>query len=137
MSIQAGTYSLRSVLDPTIFVGTGAVPAIYPPYPAPLRSIEAAYKDAINIQPTTGGYYVLKAHGQFIGYNGTDVKLLPLGGTAVEWAIVEVNGTDVYRLELPNQGKWWMTSGVKYTTIQLVDDDESLSEEWSILPYKF
>ncbi|QRV81573.1 hypothetical protein RhiJN_09588 [Ceratobasidium sp. AG-Ba] len=102
MSIQAGVYSFRSLLDPSIFVGTGPVPPVYPPYPAPLRSIEAAYKDPIDIQPTTGGHYVLKAHSQFIGYNGTDVKLLPLGGPAVEWAIIQGNGPDVFRQVLFN-----------------------------------
>ncbi|QRV96030.1 hypothetical protein RhiJN_24048 [Ceratobasidium sp. AG-Ba] len=128
MSIQAGQYAFQPLYYPTLWVGTGPVIAIFPPPSVPLRTLQEDSKDRFDIRPTTGGYYFLKKNDQFVGYNGTDVKLLPLGERGVEWAVVKANGTDAVRLGLPKQNKWWTTSGVESSKASLISVNEELTK---------
>ncbi|KAG8699322.1 hypothetical protein FRC08_005374 [Ceratobasidium sp. 394] len=111
MSIEQGLYYIQTLDNPDHFVGTGPVPPIYPPYPAPLRSLREGFKDVFEVIPKGGDKYQL-THKALRLHVGCDndmniVKLLPQESKPMTWAIDRGNGEGSFRIKLPDSDKYW------------------------------
>ncbi|KAG9074134.1 hypothetical protein FRC06_010912, partial [Ceratobasidium sp. 370] len=77
MSIAPGRYCIQSCATSDHFVGTGPVPPVYPPFPAPLRSVRDFMKDVFDVMPMGDGTYRVKTHELWVGYDeDNNVKLI-------------------------------------------------------------
>ncbi|KAG9088417.1 hypothetical protein FRC07_012588 [Ceratobasidium sp. 392] len=137
MSIKPGRYFIQSVADSSHFVGTGPVPPIYPPFPAPLRSVGGFIRDVFEVKSDGGDKYTLKTHDLWVGFDeDNNVRLVQAGGKSVTWAVDRANGPGLFRFKLPDSDKYWTASNDDdYAPIRLEGANGSPLQEWRFVPY--
>ncbi|KAF8684021.1 hypothetical protein RHS04_01594 [Rhizoctonia solani] len=136
MSLEPGRYFIQSLKNSSYFAGTGPVPPVWPPYPAPLRLVEGFIKDIFEVKSDGDNKYTMRVRSLWVGHDGdANVKLVGQGGNPVTWSVESTNGEGQFRIKVPNSNKaWTVSSEGYYTPIQLEEENGTALQEWKIYP---
>ncbi|QRW10322.1 hypothetical protein RhiLY_09321 [Ceratobasidium sp. AG-Ba] len=137
MSIRPGHYFIQSVADEAHFVGTGPVPPVYPPFPAPLRSVREFIKDVFQVKDAGGDKYTLQTHDLWVGYDqDNNVRLMPYGAKPVEWSVNPASEPGTFVFKIPNTDKCWTVLGQDdFAPIRLEGQNGQPGQQWRLVPY--